>query len=177
MPAPAVLEMERVMTTHTTVVLAAAVVVLARRLRAHAQPVGTTGTWRSPAMKRTASLRAGSITSLVRDASGAPVSGAIVSAVGGRTLAGTTDANGALHARGAARGRVPRPGASRRVWNGEQPGRPRHRWRRRIACGRADSRSAARHQTGLRAPADTRCRLQHRRVAAGRCARCKRGRG
>src|ERR687898_2430995 len=34
------------------------------------------------------------MTSFVRDASGAPVSGAIVSAVGGRTLAGTTDAKG-----------------------------------------------------------------------------------
>ena len=86
--------MERAMTTHTRVVLAAAVVVLAGGVCAHAQPVGTTGTWRSPAMKQTSSLRAGSITSLVRDASGAPVSGAIVSAVGGRTLAGTTDAKG-----------------------------------------------------------------------------------
>jgi hypothetical protein len=86
--------MERAMTTHSTVVLAAAVVVLAGGVCAHAQPVATTGTWHSPAIKRTSTLRAGSITSFVRDASGAPVSGAIVSAVGGRTLAGTTDAKG-----------------------------------------------------------------------------------
>jgi hypothetical protein len=86
--------MERAMTTHSTVVLAAAVVVLAGGVCADAQPVATTGTWRSPASKRTSPLRAGSITSFVRDASGAPVSGAIVSAVGGRTLAGTTDAKG-----------------------------------------------------------------------------------
>ena len=86
--------MERAMTTHRTVVLAAAVVVYAAGVCAHAQPVATTGTWRSPAVKRMNTLRAGSITSLVRDASGAPVSGAIVSAVGGRTLAGTTDATG-----------------------------------------------------------------------------------
>ncbi len=86
--------MERVMTTYTRVVLAAAVVVLAGGVCAHAQPVGTTGPWRSPAMKQASSLRAGSITSLVRDASGAPISGAIVSAVGGRTLAGTTDGKG-----------------------------------------------------------------------------------
>ncbi len=86
--------MERAMTTHRTVVLAAAVVVYAGGVCAHAQPVATTGTWRSPAVKRMNTLRAGSITSLVRDASGAPVSGAIVSAVGGRTLAGTTDAKG-----------------------------------------------------------------------------------
>jgi hypothetical protein len=86
--------MKRAMTTHKTVVLAAAVVVLAGGVCAHAQPVGTAGSWRSPTVRHSASLRAGSITSLVRDASGAPVSGAIVSAVGGRTLAGTTDAKG-----------------------------------------------------------------------------------
>jgi hypothetical protein len=81
------------MTTHKTVVLAAAVVVLTGAVCADAQTVGTTGGWRSPS-KHDAVLRAGSITSLVRDASGAPVAGAIVSAVGGRTLTATTDAKG-----------------------------------------------------------------------------------
>ena len=101
--------MERAMTTHRTVVLAAAVVVYAGGVCAHAQPVATTGTWRSPAVKRMNTLRAGSITSLVRDASGAPVSGAIVSAVGGRTLAGTTDAKGRCTLAELPAGEYPRP--------------------------------------------------------------------
>ena len=82
------------MTTHQTVVLAAAVVVLSGGVCANAQTIGTTGGWRTPTMQQAPALRAGSITSFVRDASGAPVSGAIVSAVGGRTLTGTTDAKG-----------------------------------------------------------------------------------
>jgi hypothetical protein len=86
--------MGRAMTTQHRVVLAAAVVVLSGGVCANAQPVGTTGGWRAAATKQPAALQAGSITSYVRDASGAPVSGAIVSAVGGRTLTGTTDAKG-----------------------------------------------------------------------------------
>jgi hypothetical protein len=86
--------MGRAMTTQQTVVLAAAVVVLSGGVCANAQTVGTTGGWRMPSTKGTAPLRAGSITSFVRDASGAPVSGAVVSAVGGRTQTGTTDAKG-----------------------------------------------------------------------------------
>src|SRR6187200_498375 len=84
------------MTTHNTVVLAAAVVVLSGGVCANAQTaVGTTRGWRPPSMRPASTLpHAGSITSVVRDASGAPVSGAIVSAVGGRTLTGTTDAKG-----------------------------------------------------------------------------------
>ena len=82
------------MTTHRTVVLAAAVVVLAGGMCAEAQTVRTTGGWRVPTIQPASSLRAGSITSQVRDLSGAPVPGAIVSAVGGRTLTGTTDAKG-----------------------------------------------------------------------------------
>jgi hypothetical protein len=82
------------MTTEHRVVLAAAVVLLAGGVCADAQTVGTTGGWRTPAMKHASTLARGSITSFVRDASGAPVSGAVVSAVGGRTLTGTTDAKG-----------------------------------------------------------------------------------
>ena len=84
------------MTTHNTVVLAAAVVVLSGGVCANAQTaVGTTRGWRPPSLRPASTLpHAGWITSVVRDASGAPVSGAIVSAVGGRTLIGTTDAKG-----------------------------------------------------------------------------------
>jgi hypothetical protein len=82
------------MTTHSRVVIAAAVVVLAGSVCADAQTAGAGGGWRMPAMRQTPALGAGSITSVVRDSAGAPVSGAIVSAVGGRTITGTTDAKG-----------------------------------------------------------------------------------
>jgi hypothetical protein len=80
------------MTTYKSVVIAAAVVVLTGVVRADAQTTTTWGGWRASLSRQAPSLAAGSITSIVRDRAGAPVSGAIVSAVGGRTMTGTTDA-------------------------------------------------------------------------------------
>jgi hypothetical protein len=83
------------MTTQAKVVVAAAVVVLAGAVSAGAQtqPSAAPG-WQAPGTVRRAPLDSGTISSLVRDASGSPVAGAIVSAVGGRTVTALTDASG-----------------------------------------------------------------------------------
>ena len=79
------------MTTHVRLLITAAVVGLATGVSAEAQTVGASAAWRPSA----AAVRAGgSLTSIVKDAAGSPVSGAIVSAVGGRTVTGTTDVSG-----------------------------------------------------------------------------------
>jgi hypothetical protein len=79
------------MTTHVRLLITAAVVGLATGVSAEAQTVGASAAWRPSA----AAVRAGgSLTSIVKDAAGSPVAGAIVSAVGGRTVTGTTDVSG-----------------------------------------------------------------------------------
>jgi len=86
------------MTTQAKVVVAAAVVVLAGGVDAGAQTRASAATgWQAPGTLRRAALDSGTISSIVRDASGSPVSGAIVSAVGGRTVTALTDAR--LHSR------------------------------------------------------------------------------
>jgi hypothetical protein len=78
------------MTTHVRLLITAAVVGLGMTASAHAQMVGTSSAWRATAPARVD----GSITSVVKDAGGSPVAGAIVSAVGRRTVTGTTDVSG-----------------------------------------------------------------------------------
>jgi hypothetical protein len=82
------------MTTRIPVVVAAAVVGLMGGVPAQAQPDARgSAVWQAPTRESVVAM-AGSISSFVRDSKGAPVSGAIVSAVGGRTITGTTDAHG-----------------------------------------------------------------------------------
>jgi hypothetical protein len=84
------------MTTYGEVVVAAAVVVLAGGVDAGAQVHASAASgWQAPGtLRRAPAPDAGTISSVVRDASGSPVAGAIVSAVGGRTMTALTDASG-----------------------------------------------------------------------------------
>jgi len=82
------------MATRYGVVVAAAVVGLMGGVRADAQPTSSASANFRPATREIGISNVGSISSLVRDAKGSPVEGAIVSAVGGRTASGTTDSNG-----------------------------------------------------------------------------------
>jgi hypothetical protein len=76
------------MTTHVRLLIAAAVVVLGMSVSAHAQP--PSAYWRPAAAARSG----GSFTGVVKDIGGVPIPGAIVSAVGSRTVTGTTDGSG-----------------------------------------------------------------------------------
>ena len=78
------------MTTHVRLLITAAVVGLGMTASAAAQTLGASSAWRAPVAARSG----GSFTGLVRDAGGSPIVGAIVSAVGGRTVTGTTDVSG-----------------------------------------------------------------------------------
>lgn len=85
------------MTTHVRLLITAAVVGLGTGVPAWAQTTGLDrSSWRGITSER--SLRSprtgGSLVSIVRDVSGAPIPGAIVSAVGRRTVTGTTDLSG-----------------------------------------------------------------------------------
>jgi hypothetical protein len=83
------------MTTQARVVVAAAVVVLTGGVSAGAQTRASAASgWQAPGTVRRAAPDSGTISSIVRDASGSPVAGAIVSAVGGRTMTALTDASG-----------------------------------------------------------------------------------
>jgi hypothetical protein len=84
------------MTAQQTVVVVAAVVGLAGGVPAWAQSVASVMPgMRLPVRQHDAvAVRTGSIASLVRDVNGLPVPGAIVSAVGGRTVTAMTDARG-----------------------------------------------------------------------------------
>jgi hypothetical protein len=80
------------MTTHRSrVVVAATVVTLTGAVCAEAQGLGAV---RGARLTAAPAVTAGAIASVVRDHAGSPVAGAIVSAVGGRTAIGTTDADG-----------------------------------------------------------------------------------
>jgi len=86
------------MTTRVRLLITAALVGLGTGVPAWAQTVSADrSTWRGLSTER--SLRSprvgGSLTSVVRDHSGDPIPGAIVSAVGRRTVTGTTDLSGA----------------------------------------------------------------------------------
>src|SRR4051794_24593076 len=84
------------MTTQLRVVLTAAVVGLAGQVCAEAQtlPSATAGMHVPVRQQNAIEIPSGSIASEVRDINGLPVPGAIVSAVGGRTVTATTDARG-----------------------------------------------------------------------------------
>lgn len=84
------------MTTHVKVVIAAAVVGLAGAVSADAQTrPSAASAWSAPGtLRRSPTADAGTIASVVRDATGTPVAGAIVSAVGTRTVTALTDAGG-----------------------------------------------------------------------------------
>jgi hypothetical protein len=83
------------MTTQRSSIVVAAAVVLTGAVCAQAQAQGLdVKGWRSQHPSATSGATAGAIASVVRDSGGSPVVGAIVSAVGGRTAVGTTDADG-----------------------------------------------------------------------------------
>jgi len=85
------------MTTHVRLLITAAVVGLGMGVPAWGQTVSADrSTWQGIRSDRTFSSRrtGGSLISVVRDLSGTPVPGAIVSAVGHRTVTGTTDVTG-----------------------------------------------------------------------------------
>ncbi len=82
------------MATRFGVVVAAAVVGLMGGVRAEAQPTMAASVNFRPVTREMGISNVGSISSLVHDAKGSPVEGAIVSAVGGRTATATTDTNG-----------------------------------------------------------------------------------
>jgi hypothetical protein len=78
------------MTTHVRVLATMAVVGLGIAAPAHAQTLAASSVWRPAASARVG----GSFTGVVKDVAGSPIAGAIVSAVGGRTVTGTTDISG-----------------------------------------------------------------------------------
>ena len=78
------------MTTHVRLLIAAAVVGLGMTAHAQAQTASASSSWRASAPARSG----GSFTSVVKDVGGSPIAGAIVSAVGSRTVTGTTDGTG-----------------------------------------------------------------------------------
>ena len=84
------------MTRRITVVVAVAAVGLAVSVCAEAQTraAATSAGWRLPAARTLQPPTAGAIVGIVRDGAGTPVSGAIVSAVGRRTVTGTTGVDG-----------------------------------------------------------------------------------
>lgn len=77
------------MTTHVRLLITAAVVGFGLAVPAQAQTVGASAGWRA-----TTARSGGDFTGIVKDATGSPVAGAIVSAVGSRTVTGTTDVSG-----------------------------------------------------------------------------------
>ena len=77
------------MTTHVRLLITAAVVGFGLAVPAEAQTVGASAGWRA-----TTARSGGDFTGVVKDATGSPVAGAIVSAVGSRTVTGTTDVSG-----------------------------------------------------------------------------------
>jgi hypothetical protein len=78
------------MTTHVRLLITAAVVGLGMTASAQAQTTGGSSYWRPAGPARTG----GTFTGVVKDVGGSPVAGAIVSAVGSRTVTGTTDGSG-----------------------------------------------------------------------------------